>query len=45
MGGRSFTLREHEGRQFYGILPDCLITMQRKGGTYGYFIWFPRAAW
>jgi hypothetical protein len=22
---------------FNGILPACLITMQRKGGTYGYF--------
>jgi hypothetical protein len=24
-------------RLFNGILPHCLITMQRKGGTYGYF--------
>jgi hypothetical protein len=24
-------------RLFTGQLPDCLITLQRKGGTYGYF--------
>jgi hypothetical protein len=24
-------------RLFNSVLPDCLITMQRKGGTYGYF--------
>jgi hypothetical protein len=24
-------------RLFNSVLPKCLITMQRKGGTYGYF--------
>lgn len=29
--------RFFNSRLFNSVLPDCLITMQRKGGTYGYF--------